>query len=1027
MVTSLVGRSQGKEYEYSTCHQIPLILVGIKRLLDDLGVTAAQEAIENGNAPRITKVIEGVETTIAPTTAEEKAQRRLELKTRSTLLMGITNEHQLKFNFIKDAKSLLSEVLDQTFDRLQKLISQLEIHGESISQEDVNQKFLRSLSPEWNTHTIVWRNKPEIDTLSLENIYNNLKIYEPEVKGTSSSSTNTQNIAFVSLNSTSSTNGAVNTAHGVTTTSTQAIAVNSTTIDNLSDAIIYAFFVSQPNSPQLNNEDLQQINPNDLEEMDLRWQMAMLTMRARILLKNIERNFSMNGTETIGFDNDQAEEGPTNFALMAYSSTSSNSEVSTDTNCLESVEARLLVYKKNEFVYKEYIKVLKCLGYNAVPPPYIGNFMPPRPDLSFSGLEEFVNELIVSEPIVIKPVVENSEAKASEAKPKAVRKNNGTPIIKDWVSDCEEEHVPQAKIKKKIVKSSFAKLKSVLDVELCVRGSVAFGGMRIESNPHATDPRSSKDGWLRSSREGYDEAQSSPLLVIQVQTKMYRDLKQYFWWNGMKQDVATFVSKCMTCQQVKIEHQRASGLLQPLEIPMWKWDEISMDFVTGLPTTQKRHDAIWVVEIVRLHGTPTSIVSDRDPKFTSHFWKGLQKAWGTRLKYELQHFILKPMVVGMNILLLEWKFLPTIIVGMLASRQHLSSFCMVENVEHLFAGMKGVNKFRDHGQASSRVNCPFQNPFYLKKAQQSKPKLYVGDIIVQTDPIVILDSEETLALAEESCSKMLSKHKDNMILEKEKQVDTTPIDYVALNKDFSTRFVPQTKLSAEQAFWSKNYVNSSVPTLSIRPTNVEVPKELPKVSMVNTSLKKLKYHLANFDVVVKERTAPTAITEVQNVFYQMEQAVEQHRIESKTFEVKMNQVLNENERLLEQVMSKDIVNLLVNPSVENNSVNVHECQKCLKLKTELQTDFFKRETYDKLFKSFTILEKHYILLEVDTQLKQEIFQRENSVSNQSVPSFDQLFELNTLKAQSQEKDTQAERTWSIKKLKERIKKLSVEI
>ncbi|GJV30247.1 hypothetical protein Tco_1386695 [Tanacetum coccineum] len=357
----------------------------------------------------------------------------------------------------------------------------------------------------------------------------------------------------------------------------------------------------------------------------------------------------------------------------------------------------------------------------------------------------------------------------------------------------------------------------------------------------------------------------------------------------------------------------------------------------------------------------------------------------------------------------------------------------------------------------------FQNPFYLQKAQQSKPKLYVGDIIVQTNPIVIPDSEETLALAEESRSKMLLKHKDNMMLEKEKQVDTTPIDYAALNqlyKDFPTRFVPQTELSAEQAFWSQNSVNSSEPTLSIRPTNVEVPKELPKVSMVNTSLKKLKHHLANFDVVVKERTTPTAITEgswgfehtkacfrdeiipfvkalkdlfstfnqhlvdelseVQNVFYQMEQAVEQHRIESKTFEVKMNQVLNENERLLEQVMSKDIVNLLVNPSVENDSVNVHECQKCLKLETELQTDFVKRETYDKLFKSFTILEKHCISLEVDTQLKQEIFQRENSVSNQSVPSFDQLFELNELKAQSQEKDTVIKKL----KLKERIKSLS---
>ncbi|GJS99993.1 putative reverse transcriptase domain-containing protein, partial [Tanacetum coccineum] len=85
------------------------------------------------------------------------------------------------------------------------------------------------------------------------------------------------------------------------------------------------------------------------------------------------------------------------------------------------------------------------------------------------------------------------------------------------------------------------------------------------------------------------EAHNSPFTIHPDSTKMYKDLKQYFWWNGMKQDVATFVYKCMTCQQVKIKHQRASGLLQPLEIPMWKWDEIFMDFVTGLPSTQKKH------------------------------------------------------------------------------------------------------------------------------------------------------------------------------------------------------------------------------------------------------------------------------------------------------------------------------------------------------------------------------------------------------------------------------------------------------
>ncbi|GKD95529.1 putative nucleotidyltransferase, ribonuclease H, partial [Tanacetum coccineum] len=91
------------------------------------------------------------------------------------------------------------------------------------------------------------------------------------------------------------------------------------------------------------------------------------------------------------------------------------------------------------------------------------------------------------------------------------------------------------------------------------------------------------------------EAHSSPFSIHPGSTKMYGDLKQHFWWNGMKQDIATFVGKCLICQQVKIEHQRASGLLQPLDIPVWKWDEISMDFVTGLPRTQKKNDAIWVV------------------------------------------------------------------------------------------------------------------------------------------------------------------------------------------------------------------------------------------------------------------------------------------------------------------------------------------------------------------------------------------------------------------------------------------------
>ncbi|GJZ36178.1 putative ribonuclease H-like domain-containing protein [Tanacetum coccineum] len=417
---------------------------------------ALWEVIENGATLPKTTTVEGVVTVMPITTAEEKAQRRLEVKARSTLMMGIPNEHQLKFNSIKDAKKLLeavekrfggnaatrktqrnllkqqyenftapsSEMLDQTFDRLQKLVSQLELLDEKLSQEDVNQKLLRSLSPEWNTHAVVWRNKADLDTMSMDDLYNNLKVYEPEVKGMSSSSSSTQNMAFVSSsnNNTSSTNEAVNTAHGVSTASTQVNAANSTNIDNLSDAVICAFFASQPNSPQLVHEDLQQIHPDDMEEMDLRWQMAMLTMRARRFLKNTGRKLTVNGNETIGFDkskvecynchkrghfarecraprnqdnknkessrrsvpvetststtlvscdglggydwSDQAEEGP-NYALMAFSSSSSDSEVSNDSicskSCLKTIES---LKSQNDQLLKDLKKSeLMVLGY----------------------------------------------------------------------------------------------------------------------------------------------------------------------------------------------------------------------------------------------------------------------------------------------------------------------------------------------------------------------------------------------------------------------------------------------------------------------------------------------------------------------------------------------------------------------------------------------------------------------------------------------------------------------------------------
>ncbi|GJY25177.1 hypothetical protein Tco_0399903 [Tanacetum coccineum] len=326
-------------------------------------------------------------------------------------------------------------------------------------------------------------------------------------KGTSKLQAQThKNVGLVSSNNISSNKCAVNTAYGATPATLKKLL--------------------QPNSPQLDNEDLQQIHPDNLEEMDLRWQMAMLTMRAKRFLKNTRIKLTINGNETIRFDKSkEIGEQPRRVVpsetttSKAYSSISSSFEVSTDSNCsssclenvkilkeqneqllndlrtskinaityktgLESVEARLLVYKKNESIYEEDIKVLKReihLREVAITELRrklelaqkqkdeiqltVENFENSSKSLSKlidcrivdkCKTEEFVNEPIVSEPAVKKPVVETTEASAD--KPKVVRKNFGPLLIEDWISDSEDEAVSKPKIEKKTIKPSFAKI-----------------------------------------------------------------------------------------------------------------------------------------------------------------------------------------------------------------------------------------------------------------------------------------------------------------------------------------------------------------------------------------------------------------------------------------------------------------------------------------------------------------------------------------------------------------------------------------
>nr|GEY55162.1 hypothetical protein [Tanacetum cinerariifolium] len=244
-------------------------------------------------------------------------------------------------------------------------------------------------------------------------------------------------------------------------------------------------------------------------------------------------------------------------------------------------------------------------------------------------------------------------------------------------------------------------------------------------------------------------------------------------------------------------------------------------------------------------------------------------------------------------------------------------------------------------------------------------------------------------------------------------------------------------------------------------TTVEVPKELPKVSMVNSCLKSLKSHLANFDMVVKERTTATAITEgvwgfedtkacfrddiipfvkslkelftsfdqylidevteVQNVFTQMELAVEQHCGEKSKVQTKMENVLQENDRLLTQALSVEIINIVVHDNVKSVCLNVNACASCVTTESELKPDFLKKDCYETLLQKYQTLEKHCITLEINNQLNTEILQKDTFSSNASALTFAELFEINELKAQAQAKDT------VILNLKEKLNSLNGDV
>nr|GEU48233.1 hypothetical protein [Tanacetum cinerariifolium] len=406
-----------------------------------------QEVILNGDSPVPTRVIEGVLSQLLPQLLNKDAttlMKAIEKRFRGNIETKKVQKTFLKQKFENFIGSS-SESLDQKHDKLQKLVSQLEIHGVSLSQEDVSLKFICSLPSEWKTHTLIWRNNAELEEQSLDDLFNSLKIYETEINADASVSAICAKLHVSSLPN----------------------------VDSLSNVVIYSFFASQSTSPQLDNEDLKQIDIDDLEEMDLRWK-GHFARECRSPKDSRRTGAAEPQRRTIL--SYQVEEVPANYAFISFSSSSSSSDNKerddlklklekfqtssknlTELLASQTSEKTGLGYNSQVFTQAMfdcenyfssesdcdswppsflYDRFQPSGGYHVVPPLYTGTFMPPKPDLVFN------TALTAAETDHLAFNVQLSPTKPAQDLSHTTRPI--APIIEDWVSDSEDESKTKA-------------------------------------------------------------------------------------------------------------------------------------------------------------------------------------------------------------------------------------------------------------------------------------------------------------------------------------------------------------------------------------------------------------------------------------------------------------------------------------------------------------------------------------------------------------------------------------------------------
>ncbi|GJU31588.1 reverse transcriptase domain-containing protein [Tanacetum coccineum] len=301
------------------------------------------KVIQNGNSKkRISTGKDGIVRILSPVTAAEIQAVEKERKAKNILLMAIPKEHMRRFHGMDDAKEIWeairtrfggnanskkmqkavfkqqfeafkissSEGLEKGYDRFQQLLSQLEAHGAEVSTEDANHKFLRSLPPAWSNLAMTMRTKPEVDTLSIDDLYNNLRVFEQEIQGASKTSSSAQNVAFVSQSksSTNKVKSGFTGAYSTCTPSTSSTNIpEKEVLAGFADEVIYSLFAKQSEDWDLLHEDLEQIDDLDIEEMDINWQIAMIAIRMKKFYKKTGRRVRVDGKTPVGFDKKKLE------------------------------------------------------------------------------------------------------------------------------------------------------------------------------------------------------------------------------------------------------------------------------------------------------------------------------------------------------------------------------------------------------------------------------------------------------------------------------------------------------------------------------------------------------------------------------------------------------------------------------------------------------------------------------------------------------------------------------------------------